>query len=212
VQLAPTLDGGRQYALAPSLSALKPFFDGGQLAVQLNVGPLVQPTTLAQYKARSVPLPPKLFSHNDQQSVWQRRRRRRGARLGRRHGRPGAGVQRPLAVHLHVGDGQRGVPGRARRRVLPDRRQRRRGHQRRGRRAAVRLARLPRGPAYADHAGAPQVLENEYNRITARSIDAQKVLAGALAGTPNFDALLPDKDAASGQKRASTASSRWSRA
>ena len=70
-QLAPTLNGGRQYALAPSLSALKPFFDAGQLAVQLNVGPLVQPTTLAQYKARAVPLPPKLFSHNDQQSVWQ---------------------------------------------------------------------------------------------------------------------------------------------
>jgi uncharacterized protein (DUF1501 family) len=26
---------------------------------------------VAQYNARSVPLPPKLFSHNDQQSVWQ---------------------------------------------------------------------------------------------------------------------------------------------
>jgi uncharacterized protein (DUF1501 family) len=26
---------------------------------------------LAQYRAKSVPLPPKLFSHNDQQSVWQ---------------------------------------------------------------------------------------------------------------------------------------------
>jgi uncharacterized protein (DUF1501 family) len=29
------------------------------------------PTTLTQYKAASVPLPPKLFSHNDQQSLWQ---------------------------------------------------------------------------------------------------------------------------------------------
>jgi uncharacterized protein (DUF1501 family) len=29
------------------------------------------PTTLAQYKAGSVRLPPKLFSHNDQQSLWQ---------------------------------------------------------------------------------------------------------------------------------------------
>src|SRR5258707_7355366 len=28
-------------------------------------------TTKAQYLAKSVPLPPKLFSHNDQQSVWQ---------------------------------------------------------------------------------------------------------------------------------------------
>jgi uncharacterized protein (DUF1501 family) len=63
--------GGRQMALAPQLGKLKGLWDAGQLAVQLNVGTLVQPTTLAQYKAKSVPLPPKLFSHNDQQSVWQ---------------------------------------------------------------------------------------------------------------------------------------------
>ncbi|MDQ2141255.1 DUF1501 domain-containing protein [Alcaligenaceae bacterium B3P038] len=59
------------YALAPSLAALKPLFDAGQLAVQLNTGPLIQPTTKAQYIAASVPLPPKLFSHNDQQAYWQ---------------------------------------------------------------------------------------------------------------------------------------------
>ena len=41
------------------------------MAALLNVGTLVQPTTKAQYTAKSVPLPPKLFSHNDQQSVWQ---------------------------------------------------------------------------------------------------------------------------------------------
>ena len=65
------LPGGRQMALAPELLPLKGLFDGGQLGVLLNVGTLIQPTTLAQYNARSVPLPPKLFSHNDQQSVWQ---------------------------------------------------------------------------------------------------------------------------------------------
>ena len=65
------LASGRQMAFAPEWSALKTLFDGGQLGVLLNVGPLIQPTTLAQYKAASVPLPPKLFSHNDQQSVWQ---------------------------------------------------------------------------------------------------------------------------------------------
>lgn len=63
--------GGRQMALAPQLGGLKSLWDAGKLGVQLNVGTLVQPTTLAQYKAQSVPLPPKLFSHNDQQSVWQ---------------------------------------------------------------------------------------------------------------------------------------------
>jgi uncharacterized protein (DUF1501 family) len=68
---APALANGTQYALAPELSPLKPLWDSGQLAVQLNVGPLIQPTSLAQYNARSVPLPPKLFSHNDQVSIWQ---------------------------------------------------------------------------------------------------------------------------------------------
>ncbi|MFN3861736.1 MAG: DUF1501 domain-containing protein [Roseateles sp.] len=67
----PVGEGGRQMALAPQLGKLKTLWDAGRLAVQLNVGPLVQPTTLAQYQAKSVPLPPKLFSHNDQQSVWQ---------------------------------------------------------------------------------------------------------------------------------------------
>ncbi|MFN3303392.1 MAG: DUF1501 domain-containing protein [Roseateles sp.] len=67
----PVGAGGRQMALAPQLGKLKSLWDAGKLAVQLNVGTLVQPTTLAQYPAKSVPLPPKLFSHNDQQSVWQ---------------------------------------------------------------------------------------------------------------------------------------------
>lgn len=65
------LAGGLQYALAPALSPLLPVFDAGKLAVILNVGTLIQPTSKAQYNARNVPLPPKLFSHNDQQSFWQ---------------------------------------------------------------------------------------------------------------------------------------------
>ena len=65
------LPNARQYALAPELAPLLPIFNGGRLGVMLNVGTLVQPTTKAQYLAKSVPLPPKLFSHNDQQSVWQ---------------------------------------------------------------------------------------------------------------------------------------------
>ncbi len=65
------LPTGTQLALAPQLTGLKTLFDAGRMGVVLNVGPLVVPTTLAQYNAKSVPLPPKLFSHNDQQSVWQ---------------------------------------------------------------------------------------------------------------------------------------------
>ncbi|MGQ0588188.1 MAG: DUF1501 domain-containing protein, partial [Sphingosinicella sp.] len=76
--LAPTvlnplvaLPGGRQYALAPNLAPLLPLFDAGRLAVVLNVGTLIQPTSKTTYQNKSVPLPPKLFSHNDQQSFWQ---------------------------------------------------------------------------------------------------------------------------------------------
>jgi uncharacterized protein (DUF1501 family) len=65
------LPNDAQYALAPELAKLLPIFDAGKMAVMLNVGTLVQPTTKAQYKANSVPLPPKLLSHNDQQSYWQ---------------------------------------------------------------------------------------------------------------------------------------------
>ena len=66
-----TAQAGRSFALHPSLGPLKELFDGGRAAVVANVGTLIAPTTLAQYKAKSVALPPKLFSHNDQQSTWQ---------------------------------------------------------------------------------------------------------------------------------------------
>ena len=74
--LAPTtaLATGRQYALNPSMTGLAGLFNSGQAAVQLNVGPLVAPLTKAQYQSAdriNFPLPPKLFSHNDQQSIWQ---------------------------------------------------------------------------------------------------------------------------------------------
>ncbi len=65
------ITSGRQYALAPELAPLLPLFDAGRLGVMMNVGTLIQPTTKTQYTNKSAPLPPKLFSHNDQQSVWQ---------------------------------------------------------------------------------------------------------------------------------------------
>ena len=61
----------RTFALHPMLAPVVPLFQQNRLAVLANVGMLVQPTTKAQYRARSVPLPGQLFSHNDQQSSWQ---------------------------------------------------------------------------------------------------------------------------------------------
>ncbi len=69
-----SLTDGLQYALTPELGGFKTLFDVGKLAVQLNVGPLIVPVTRAQYEGSNrtlYPLPPKLFSHNDQQSIWQ---------------------------------------------------------------------------------------------------------------------------------------------
>ena len=203
VQLAPVLQGGRQFALAPSLSALKPFFDAGKMAVQLNGGPLVQPTTLAQYNARAVPLPPKLFSHNDQQSVWQS-----AAAEGAVRGWGGAMGDLALAANGQSLFTCMSVTGNA---VFLAGRDA--VSYQIGPKGAIAINGVVTEPLYDSPAcrdalrtlitqSRPHVLENEYNRITTRSIDAQKTLTGALAGTPNFDALLPDVDAASGQKRA----------
>jgi uncharacterized protein (DUF1501 family) len=40
-------------------------------AILANVGTLLAPLTAAQYKAKSVAVPPQLFSHSDQQIEWQ---------------------------------------------------------------------------------------------------------------------------------------------
>jgi uncharacterized protein (DUF1501 family) len=67
----PLTSDGAQYGLHPSMTALAPLFASGQLGIVANVGPLVQPVTRDQVLSRSVPLPPQLFSHNDQQDQWQ---------------------------------------------------------------------------------------------------------------------------------------------
>ncbi len=64
----------REYAFHPSMIDLANLFNSGKAAVQLNVGPLVVPINKTQYNSTNrtlYPLPPKLFSHNDQQSLWQ---------------------------------------------------------------------------------------------------------------------------------------------
>jgi len=80
LSISPQTSDGRSWGLHPSLNAdlagtnsagFKSLFDSGQAAILANVGTLAVPTTKAQYTSRSVPLPPQLFSHNDQQVEWQ---------------------------------------------------------------------------------------------------------------------------------------------
>lgn len=72
LQVSPaTAQSGRTFALHPALGDLRDLFANGQAAVVSNVGPLIAPMTKSEYQSGAVPRPPKLFSHNDQQSVWQ---------------------------------------------------------------------------------------------------------------------------------------------
>jgi uncharacterized protein (DUF1501 family) len=59
------------FALHPSLPEIQQLVNSKMVAIQANVGPLVQPITRAQYQAHSVPIPSNLFSHSDQQREWQ---------------------------------------------------------------------------------------------------------------------------------------------
>ena len=54
----------------PALAGFKTLWDADRLAVVRNIGPLAEPITKAQYLAASVPTPPQLYSHNNQQHLW----------------------------------------------------------------------------------------------------------------------------------------------
>ncbi|HZI51239.1 MAG TPA: DUF1501 domain-containing protein [Terriglobia bacterium] len=61
---------GMPFGFHPSLLALHPLFDSGNLAVVCNVGPLVEPLTKETYMSGG-PRPYQLFSHSDQIAQWQ---------------------------------------------------------------------------------------------------------------------------------------------
>lgn len=190
---APVDSGGfsHQYALAPELAPLLPLFNTGKLGVVLNVGTLVQPTTKTEYKNKSVKLPPKLFSHNDQQSVWQSSSPE-GATSGW-GGRMGDLFQ---SGNLHSTFTCVNVSGNA---VYLS------GN------AAVQYQVSSNGsvpmnglksPLFGSSAATtalrqlitqerPHVLENEYNRVSKRAIEANETLTAALAAAPALTTPFP---------------------
>lgn len=173
-----------QYALAPDLAPLMPFWKAGQLATVLNVGTLVQPTTKEQFRTRSVPLPPKLFSHNDQQSVWQA-----SAAEGAVSGWGGrmadlfeSGNGRATFTCVNVSGNAVFMSGRnvAQYQVTTS--------------GPVALAAL-RAPLYGSQAASAALrtlvtaarahpMEAEHNRLTARALQAREGLDAALAAAP----------------------------
>ena len=62
--------GSRQYGLPSQLQGFQTMFEAGEMAIVGNVGPLIQPTTRPDLEKATFSLPPRLFSHNDQQSTW----------------------------------------------------------------------------------------------------------------------------------------------
>lgn len=69
--IAPGNSAGMRYGLHPAMTGVAQLFTAGRAAFVANAGPLMVPTTKAQWSARSVPLPEALFSHSDQQDAWQ---------------------------------------------------------------------------------------------------------------------------------------------
>ncbi len=61
---------GKIYGFHPNATPMAPLYAAGKLAVLANAGTLIQPLTKAQY-AVAANRPSNLFSHSDQQSMWQ---------------------------------------------------------------------------------------------------------------------------------------------
>lgn len=59
------------YGFHPQLPGLRNLFLQGRVAVLANVGTLRRPITRDQFTGQTAPVPNKLFSHFDQQRLWQ---------------------------------------------------------------------------------------------------------------------------------------------
>ncbi len=195
--LAPTLaprdrNGfAPQYALAPKLAPLLPLFDSGKLGIILNIGPLIAPITKAQFQSKTVPVPPKLFSHNDQRATWQANMPE-GATAGW-GGRMGdvfqAGDGYSSFTCVNVASTAIYLSGNSAAQYQVS--------------AAgpVTMNGLKKPLFYSSAASAAlrtlvsqprsHWLESQYNTISKRSLDANENLASALAGAPALATVFP---------------------
>ncbi|QPI53081.1 DUF1501 domain-containing protein [Massilia antarctica] len=191
--VAPVDSAGfqHQYALAPNLAPLVPLFNDGKLAVMLNVGTLVQPITKLQYTNKSVRVPPKLFSHNDQQSIFQSSSPE-GATSGW-GGRIGdlfqASNTHSTFTCINVSNNAVFLSGNTAVQYQVSTS------------GSVPLAGIKNALFGSTSSSAAlrtlmtqqrsHVLENEYNRIGKRSIEANEVLTSALSSTPAPKTVFP---------------------
>jgi len=64
-------DDGLQLGLHGSMTGCRDLYNEGKLALLANVGTLIAPATLADYRNGTAAIPDNLFSHSDQQMAWQ---------------------------------------------------------------------------------------------------------------------------------------------
>lgn len=64
-------DSGLELGLHGSMSGCQALYNQGNLALLANLGTLIAPITLADYRNRTAAIPDNLFSHSDQQIAWQ---------------------------------------------------------------------------------------------------------------------------------------------
>jgi uncharacterized protein (DUF1501 family) len=197
--LAPAtpLPNGRQVGLPLPLGPLATLFDAGQCAVVANVGPLVVPTDRASFNAKSVPLPPKLFSHNDQQSVWQASVPE-GAKTGW-GGRIGDLLASQNASQIFTCNSLTGsavfLSGQSVQSFQIDPAQ-----------GSIPFSALAANALYGSAAGAgalratltrsrTHLLESDLRAVNQRSIDSNTALAAALAAAPALSTSFPTSNA-----------------
>ena len=181
---SPTLPltDGRQYALHPAMTALAKLYN---TEARWRCS-----STSARWWCRSRGL-----STSRREEAYPRRQavlaqrpavdlavvfaRRLDRRLGRQHRRPDAGAEQQLAVHLHVGIGQRGVPVGRHGLAIPG------GHRRRGEdQHAIKRQRLwlvlGQGGDGATGARRPRPHAGErIQRVTQRAITAEGSITSA---------------------------------
>jgi uncharacterized protein (DUF1501 family) len=182
-----TAQSGRSFALHPGMAELRGLFEAGRAAVTANVGPLIMPTTRAQYLSGSVPLPPKLFSHNDQQSTWQAHAPE-GARSGW-GGRMGdllASMNGNATFTCISGSGNAvWLSGDA---TVPYQVSPNGAIAIQGLNAGLFGASAANNPLQAVIAGERRnLVEREYIQVTRRSIEARELIESALAATESLE-------------------------
>lgn len=194
--ITPVGIGGGEYGVHGSCPELQQLFETGKLGFVSNVGPLVEPLTKSEFLGSSKPVPPFLFSHNDQQKQWQlarasgQERAGWGGRLldrfpgasGSSQASPAIGIEQGalLITGEQVSPFVLGADGSAAMEGYED-----------PDRAAVRQS-LITGAA----GGAQHPLERSYASTMATSIAIDDELRAGLGSAPGFEGLFPQSELA----------------